>query len=449
MPFGVKDSAQEEMADPVTLEATPAPIHSGTAPRIPAALASALARRDQTDKSAGMLAVLSLSEYRTIQAVFGHASARSLLAEVSAKLLAVLRDDDLLVALGDGELAVLIHGVTEAGAAVVIAERLIHQCRGVYQLGQQRVQARAHLGIARFPSDSSDPAELLRQAHIALHEAKAPHAAPYQLFSHSLSEKLRERVWLAAELEAAIEEGRLELHYQPLFAMDSRQTIGAEALLRLRSTKGELIVPNRFIPLAEEFGLIVPIGTWVLNEACQQLAQWRSVRSLRMAVNVSPIQLADPAFGAIIDAAIMHAGIDYDDLVLEITESVLLDCLPFVEKSFRELTDRGVHIALDDFGTGFSSLSYLTRLSFSTVKIDRTFIQCVPDDIQATRVTSAVIAMAHELGMTVVAEGVETEQQFRFLAKAGCQFGQGFGYSRPQLPEHFLSVISKTMQCWE
>lgn len=418
--------------------------HAGTPTEVPPALATELANALRTEHK-GVLTVLRLGEYRMLEQVFGRAVARELVARVAERLGTVLRADDLLVPLADDEFALLLVGVGTAEAVVQVAERLLASCRGVYELQHQRVQAHARLGIARFPDDGTDAVELLRGARIALHETEAPHSAPYHFFSPDLCAKLRERVWLATELEGAIAEGRLELHYQPLFAMDSQQTVGAEALLRLRSSTDELIAPNRFIPLAEESGLIVPIGEWVLKEACDQLARWRragaDASALRMAVNVSPRQLADPGFAATVDAAVEDAGIAYQDLVLEITESVVVDRLPLIEKSFTGLTSKGVQIALDDFGTGFSALAYLARLPLSTVKIDRAFLQSVPEDKQATRLISAVIAMARELGMEVTAEGVESEAQFRFLAAAGCHLGQGFGYARPQVARRFPRVL--------
>ena len=250
---------------------------------------------------------------------------------------------------------------------------------------------------------------------------------------------------MAAELEEALAHERFELHYQPLFDIESQRTLGAEALLRLRSEEGELIAPDRFIPLAEEMGLIVPIGRWVMNEACQQLKRWHRLGHghLRMAVNVSPAQLSDERFVETVIEAVEAAGIDYSDLELEITEGQVVEYLPLIEKAFTELNARGVRIAIDDFGTGYSALAYLTRLHWSTVKIDRAFLADIPHESNAARIVAAIVAMAGELGLQITAEGVETEAQYRFLSEAGCHFGQGYGYARPQPAADFLRLLQQ------
>jgi len=420
--------------------------HAGTRTQVPPALDSVLANALRAEQAAGVLAVLRLGEYRLLKEVFGYALARELLVQIVRRLGTVLRAGDLLVPLDDDEFVILIGGVSTAQAAVQVMERLLTSCRGVYDLRHRRVQAHPRLGIARFPGDGTDPAELLHRARIALHETGTAHAVPYRFFSLDLYAQVHERVWLAAELEGTVDEGRLELHYQPVFAMDSQRTVGAEALLRLRSTSGELVAPERFIPLAEELGLIVPIGAWVLRKACRQLARWRRVDlgTLRMAVNVSPHQLADPCFAATVDAAVTGAGIAYEDLELEITESAAVDRFALIERSFAALRDKGVHIALDDFGTGFSALANLACLPVGIVKIDRAFLRNVPEDERAKRIVSAVIAMTRELGMETVAEGVENEAQFRFLAAAGCRLGQGFGYAKPQMARNFPHACRST-----
>ncbi len=248
---------------------------------------------------------------------------------------------------------------------------------------------------------------------------------------------------MAAELEEALVNERFELQYQPLFDIETQRTVGAEALLRLRTEAGELIAPDRFIPLAEEMGLIVPIGRWVVREACQQLKHWhrQGYAHLRMAVNVSPAQLADEHFVEVVSEAVQSAGLAYSDLELEITEGQVVEYLPLIEKAFKELNARGVRIAIDDFGTGYSALAYLTRLHWSTVKIDRAFLTAIPQESNACRLVGAIVAMAGELGLEVTAEGVETEAQYRFLAEAGCHFGQGFGYARPQSAGDFLRLL--------
>ncbi|MBR9912574.1 MAG: EAL domain-containing protein [Gammaproteobacteria bacterium] len=279
---------------------------------------------------------------------------------------------------------------------------------------------------------------------------------PAQTASHprSLSEQLQRnpgalsqpalcRDWITAELEKALADDRFELYYQPLFDIQSQQTVGAEALVRLRAENGELISPDRFIPLTEELGFIVPLGRWILTEACQQLKLWQQQNGgpLRMAVNVSPVQLCDPEFVSTVRTAVESAGIAYSDLELEITEGHVVRYQQQVEQAFNELSALGVSIAIDDFGTGYSALAYLARMPWSRVKIDRSFLTDVPHQQKSRQVVLSILAMAEQLDLEVTAEGIETEAQYRFLVEAGCKTGQGFGYARPQPAAAFQRLL--------
>jgi diguanylate cyclase (GGDEF)-like protein len=391
----------------------------------------------------GALCVLRLNEYRLLEETFGRHIGLVLMQRVGDRLRHHLRGDDLLAQIAEDEFVILLDGQQENTRLSHIAERLLSDCTGNYTLEGLRMHVNGSLGIARFPLDATEPALLMRFARIALHETTAGSPMPYHFFTSRLLKQLQERVWLATELEQALAAERFELHYQPLFDITTRHTLGAEALLRLRTEEDELIAPDRFIPLAEELGLIVPMGRWVVREACQQLKQWQQQGhdQLRIAVNVSPVQLADENFVAHVIEAVEDAGIAYSDLELEITEGQIVEYLPLVEQAFQTLNAKGVRIDIDDFGTGYSALAYLTRLHWSTVKIDRAFLAEVPHDTNATQVVSAIIAMAGELGLEVTAEGVETEAQYRFLVEAGCHKGQGFGYARPQPAAEFLRLL--------
>ena len=391
----------------------------------------------------GSLCVLRLNEYRLLEESFGRHVGQQLLQLVGSRLKASLRGNDLLEQVTEDEFVLILDGQAENEQLINIAQRLLRDCSGVYTLEGLRMHVNASLGIARFPVDASEPALLMRFARIALHETDPSSPTPYHFFSQKLLKQLQSRVWMAAEIEEALAHERFELHYQPLFDIESQRTLGAEALLRLRSEEGELIAPDRFIPLAEEMGLIIPIGRWVVQEACQQLKRWQEQGycQLRMAVNVSPVQLSDEHFVEVVSEAVESAGIRYSDLELEITEGQVVEYLPLIEKTFKELNAKGVRIAIDDFGTGYSALAYLTRLHWSTVKIDRAFLTDIPHETNAGRIVAAIIAMASELGLQVTAEGVETEAQYRFLNEAGCHFGQGFGYARPQPAEDFLRLL--------
>lgn len=391
----------------------------------------------------GALCVLRLNEYRLLEETFGRRIGLVLMQRVGDRLRHHLRGDDLLAQIGEDEFVILLDGQQDNTVLSHIVERLLRDCTGNYTLEGLCMHVNGILGIARFPLDATEPALLMRFARIALHETTAGSRMPYRFFTSRLLKQLQERVWLATELEQALEADRFELHYQPLFDIATRRILGAEALLRLRTEEDTLIFPDRFIPLAEELGLIVPMGRWVVREACQQLKKWQQQGhdGLRIAVNVSPVQLADENFVAQVIEAVEDAGIAYSDLELEITESQIVEYLPLVGQTFQTLNAKGVRIDIDDFGTGYSALAYLTRLHWSTVKIDRAFLAEVPHDTNATQVVSAIIAMAGKLGLQVTAEGVETEAQYRFLLEAGCHKGQGFGYARPQPAADFLRLL--------
>jgi diguanylate cyclase (GGDEF)-like protein len=411
---------------------------------VPAPVLETLQRLKDADRP-GALCVLRLNEYRLLEETFGRRIGQQLLQLVGDRLRAGLRGNDLLEQVAEDEFVLILDGQVESEQLATIAQRLLSDCTGVYTLEGLRMHVNASLGIARFPMDAGEPALLMRFARIALHESDPCSPSPYHFFSQKLLEQLQTRVWMAAELEEALAHGRFELHYQPLFDIETQRTLGAEALLRLRSEEGELIAPDRFIPLAEEMGLIVPIGRWVVQEACQQLKRWHQQGHghLRMAVNVSPAQLSDEGFVDMVSEAVEAAGIDYSDLELEITEGQVVEYLPLIETAFTELNARGVRIAIDDFGTGYSALAYLTRLHWSTVKIDRAFLADIPHESNAGRIVAAIVAMAGELGLRVTAEGVETEAQYRFLSAAGCHYGQGFGYARPQPAADFLRLLQR------
>ncbi|MDJ0807983.1 MAG: bifunctional diguanylate cyclase/phosphodiesterase [Gammaproteobacteria bacterium] len=409
---------------------------------VPIAVLEALQRLEEAGRP-GALCVLRLDEYRLLEETFGTEIGRKLLVLVGNRLRASLRNHDLLDVIAEDEFVLVVDGQVEEEQLVNIAQRLLRDCNGVYTLDGLRMHVNASLGIARFPLDASEPALLMRFARIALHETNPSSPTPYHFFNQGLLKQLQSRVWMAAELEDALANERFELHYQPLFDIQSQRVLGAEALLRLRTEAGELIAPNHFIPLAEEMGLIVPIGRWVVREACRQLKVWheQGLTALRMSVNVSPAQLSDDHFVGGVCDAVNHAGIGYQDLELEITEGQMVDYLPLIEKAFKELNAKGVRIAIDDFGTGYSALAYLTRLHWSSVKIDRSFLTHIPEQSKAGRVVSAIIAMAGELGLQVTAEGIETEAQYQFLFQAGCHNGQGFGYAKPHPVDEFLNLI--------
>ncbi|NHN39755.1 phosphodiesterase [Pseudomaricurvus alcaniphilus] len=389
----------------------------------------------------GALCVLRVTELRLIAEAFGQRAGSELMGLVATQLRASMRQWDLLEQVSEDEFLLIVVGDSSAEDLCLAAQRLLGAASGAYEVQGLRSHIHASLGIARFPKDASEADSLLQYARISLYENRGGNNRNYHFFSPELLGQLQSQLWMLTELQDALAAERFELHYQPQFDVATQQIMGVEALVRLRTAAGEHIGPDKFIPLAEKHGLIVPIGSWVMRQACRQLKvlQQQGHGQLRMAVNVSPLQLLEDDFVAMVCAAVESAGIRYSDLELEITEGQVLQYLPLIETAFSELAAKGVRIAIDDFGTGFSALAYLTRMHWSCVKIDRAFLARVGDDPAAGRLVQAIIAMATELGLEVVAEGVEYEQQYRFLQNSGCQRAQGFGYSRPHteadLPE--------------
>ena len=332
------------------------------------------------------------------------------------------------------EFVILLDRLEQREDVAHIAGRLLAHCTGGYHVAGLRLAMKGRIGMSLYPHDTSEPETLLRYARVALREACPQRGEHCHFFASEQLDRLRDQVWMAAEIEQAIEQQRVVLHYQPQYAIDTQRVVGVEALVRLQGTNGELIGPNHFIELAEETGLIVPLGRYVIEEACRQLARWRRTGcgALRMAVNVSPRQLLEADFIELIDRAVANAGIRHSDLELEITERQVVEHMAEVEQTLRTLTGRGVRFAIDDFGTGYSSLAYLMQLSVTTVKIDRAFMAQIPAESRAADIVTAIVAMARALGLTLTAEGIETPEQHQFLLEAGCELGQGFGFARPQ-----------------
>jgi diguanylate cyclase (GGDEF)-like protein len=391
-------------------------------------------RRARTSNELAGCLVLELDSYREIEETFGHQLAEQLSELVETRLVESLRDEDVVYQVAHNEFVILLDRLAAREDVAHIAERLLAHCTGGYHLEGVRLAMKGRIGMALYPTDTSEPETLLRYARVALREACPQRGTHCHFFETGQLDRLRDRVWMAAEIEQALEQHRVVLHYQPQYAIGTQRVVGVEALVRLQGSNGDLIAPNHFIELAEETGLIVPLGRRVIEEACAQLAEWRRTGCgpLRMAVNVSPRQLLEPDFIDLIDQTVARTGIRHADLELEITERQVVEHMAEVEQTLQALTARGVRIAIDDFGTGYSSLAYLMQLSVTTVKIDRAFMAQIPVELRAGQIVTAIIAMARALGLTLTAEGIETADQHQFLLDAGCELGQGFGFARPQ-----------------
>ena len=410
-------------------------------------LGKALDWANHSGTSVGLL-FLDLDRFKRVNDTLGHMAGDQILREVAERLLSSVRFGDSLgraprakaaqtsvSRFGGDEFAVVLSGLRDGQDAGRVAQRLLGNLRRPFTVQRQEVTLGASIGIAISPTDGTDSASLFRKADMAMHHAKERGRDNLQFFSASMNEAAVRAMEIERSLGEALEQNRMVLHYQPLVRTESGEIVGAEALVRMREPGGELVPPGEFIPIAEESGLIITLGAWVLRAACSQLAIWHAAgwESGRISVNISAHQLRQRSFLHVVSGALNQAGVDPRFLEIEITESTLLDERGV--KALQELRKMGISIAIDDFGTGFSSLSYLSRTRADVLKIDRSFIGDI--DKGGAAIVSAIIAMARELGCSVVAEGVETDQELAFLREHGCDTLQGFRCGHPVPAEDF------------
>ena len=387
------------------------------------------------------IGVMHIAEFRLLDESLGDAVGRQLDGLIQQRVNHVLRGGDAILRVDRDVYAVLLDDLSDRAAVAAVMGRVQAATSGAYRLEGLRFSLHAKAGIALYPENTREPEELVRFARVALRHASQESAADLTFFDPSLLARLRERVWMAAELQRALDEDRLELHYQPQYALDTGEPVSAEALLRLRDQGGALLTPDRFIGIAEETGLIAPMGRWVIREACRQLAEWRAagLPMRRVAVNVSPRQLLDEALIPTLRNAVQENGLAFSDLELELTEAMMIENLPMVSDVLQEIDALGVLLSVDDFGTGYSALAYLARLPLKRLKVDRSFVQRAVDDPRAGEIVRAVVTMARHLRLEVTAEGIETEAQRRLVAESGCELGQGFLMAKPLPPSQLLA----------
>lgn len=388
----------------------------------------------------GALLILDLDHFKSINDTQGHDVGDQLLVEVAQRLTSCLRKDDTVCRLGGDEYVVLMEGLDRderlaAAKAETVAEKIRSAISLPYMLGDSKMEYfnTTSIGLTLF-SGLADSAEvLLKQADVALYQAKGAGRNTIRFFNPAMQLAIDSRTTLAGALRRGLEKGEFRLYYQPQVDREGR-LIGAEALIRWLSSDRGLISPAEFIPLAEESGLILPIGQWVLDTACAQLKTWSRdvhLRELRLSVNVSARQFHQPDFVNQVRQSLLSSGADPARLKLELTESVVIDHVDTVVSRMRQMNALGVGFALDDFGIGYSSLSYLKRLPLDQVKIDKSFVRDIPGDANDAAIVRAILAMSQSLGLEVIAEGVETEQQQAFLARHDCYGYQGYLFSRP------------------
>jgi diguanylate cyclase (GGDEF)-like protein len=376
---------------------------------------------------------LDVDHFKLINDTLGHATGDRLLKGIAERLQVTVRREDTVARLGGDEFTILFTELSHNDDAARTAEKILNAFTAPFVVDGRELYVTASIGVALFPTDGEDPDTLLRNADSAMYRAKEAGRHNYQLCTPGMNLRALERMTLEHALRRALDREEFVLHYQPFVSLASQRVVGIEALVRWNHPERGLLHPEVFIPIAEESRLIVPLGEWVLSTAARQLGEWRADghERLRMAVNISARQLQQQTLVKAVVAAVEAGGIPPGCLELEITESATMQNLEWTQRVLRDLRERGVRISIDDFGTGQSSLSYLKHFPLSTLKIDRSFVRDIAVDQDDEAIVRAVIALAHILKLTVVAEGVETAAQHSFLREAGCEEGQGYLFSRP------------------
>ena len=402
----------------------------------------ALAQARRNDKPLAIL-FIDLDRFKNINDTLGHEAGDRVLKEVAERLLGCLRASDTVGRLGGDEFVVLLEELPQPLHVAAVAQKILAAVAKPYMLEAQEFHLTASIGISTYPADSDNMQSLLKNADIAMYRAKEQGKNNYQYYSAQMYVHSLERLELDSDLRRALERKEFLLHYQPRIDIVSGRITGMEALVRWQHPTKGLIPPMQFIPLAEETGLIVPIGEWVLKTACARNKSWQEqgLPPLRIAVNLSARQFAHENLLQDVSRVLDETGLNPAALEFEITESMVMHNPEHAVNLLTRLKAMGIHLAIDDFGTGYSSLSYLKRFPLDSVKIDRSFIRDLPRDADDAAITRAIIAMAHSLRLEVIAEGVETEEQLHFLRDHGCDEMQGYYFSEP-VPEHeFVRLV--------
>lgn len=404
-------------------------------------ICQAIVTAERNREQVGVLFV-DLDRFKHINDSLGHSIGDSVLQQVANRFRAAVRSSDTVSRLGGDEFVILLPDLHQPGQTVPVAQKLIDACQPPIQVETFELSVTPSIGIAIYPDDGHDPETLLKHADAAMYHAKAKGRNNFQFFTAQLNALISERLTLENDLRRALQRQELELHYQPKVDLGSGRIIGAEALVRWRHPQRGLVSPLEFIPLAEETGLIVPLGEWVLDHACQQLRQWLDAghQDLHLAINVSMVQLQQGALAHTLVDVLARYRLPPHQVELEMTESVFL-AGETMKDSLQALEQTNVALALDDFGTGYSSLSYLRQWKFDTLKIDRSFVADLPGSTDGTAIVRSILSIANDLGMVTVAEGVETEAQRDFLRAAGCHLGQGYLFARPLPADDFIALL--------
>lgn len=407
-------------------------------------LSHALAKAQRHGRLLAVLFV-DLDRFKNVNDTLGHDAGDRLLQIAAQRLYDCLRETDTMARQGGDEFVVLMDELADREAIAPVSQRILDAMTRPFVIDGQEISITASIGISVYPDDGRT---LLRNADIAMYRAKEKGKNNYQFYSTQIDNYSVERLALESGLRRALERGEFSLHYQPKVNIATGQISGMEALLRWQHPEMGAIAPGRFIPVAEEIGLILPIGAWVLRTACIQNRAWQQLglRRFPVAVNLSPRQFAGEGLLGDVKAALDESGLEGSYLELEITESMVMVDPERAVTMLRQLKELGIRVAIDDFGTGYSSLAYLKRFPIDSVKVDRSFVEDIPDDVDSMAIAQAIIAMAHNLRLKVVAEGVESEAQLGFLRGEGCDEIQGYYFSAARPASEIAGIMRKTLR---
>ena len=397
------------------------------------------------------LLFIDLDRFKVINDSLGHFMGDLLLVAVSKLLQECVRENDIVARLGGDEFVILLDGIKNVQDAIFVGNRIQKRLQLPFELKGHSIFTSASIGIV-FGSNSQyeNPCDLMRDADIAMYRAKDSGKGRYTIFDQAMYNETLRLVKLENNLRLALQRNELMMYYQPIFSLDSNNLVGFEALVRWRHPERGFISPTEFIPIAEDTGLIVDIGEWILKEACEQLQKWRQqfsnlplVSSMKMSINLACQQLQQPNFIERLDRILLETGLNGRFLRLEITESALIEPGGNIQNILKQIRHRNIKLSIDDFGTGYSSLSYLRRFPIDNLKIDRSFIEQMNFDSENFEIVRLIITLAKTLGMDTISEGVETLQQLNQLKALGCEFGQGYLFSKPLEPRVVESILAQ------
>jgi diguanylate cyclase (GGDEF)-like protein len=391
------------------------------------------------------LLFLDLDRFKDVNDSFGHAFGDALLLEVSGRIKQVVREGDTVARHGGDEFIILLTDIQQPQDVSAVALKIFSAFSTPFLISGHELFVSTSIGATLYPDDGDDLQSLLRNADTAMHRAKEEQGNAFQFYSREMSVRALERSKLESALRRALERKEFELFYQPKVDTGSGRIIGAEALIRWHHPDLGLVSPTRFIPMAEEIGLIIPIGDWVLHTACAQNKAWQDagLPLISVSVNLSARQFSQEGLVESVAEALQNMGLDAKHLELELTESMVMNSAEQFITKLQELENLGVQLSIDDFGTGYSSLSYLKRFPLHHLKIDQSFVRDIATDADDAAITSSVIALGHSLNLKVIAEGVETEEQVAFLRSHHCDEMQGYYFSKPLPATEFASLLQQ------